>query len=405
MPGFYLPSKAVTLKQVFVTGVYSSGKTHFARQHAAENGLEYVSFDSLFDYADPNNQSRAILEDLPHAFVMDAIPIDENSTWKDFIEHERSHPVTVICVYCPDRQLWFQRIQEKKLDRLLGSRTGIPRTLKAQSLLGRKLWRQVSSLPGGVLRRIWRLARRWRSSAMDAESIISEIDEKKHLKAYRSFFSGNLPALSKFQNVKFFDSQQDVFTSKAEMLDGIGYRYFVLEDHLDGAHEDYDIGYQDIELIDFIGYTASYKTWENIQNLIDWRQKRVVDLGCFHGYFAFKVEDSGGIAHGLDKSAAVLTTARMINDLRGGNAVFTEWEGGRAIPDCDVILCLNVLHHFDDPEDAISKMGARQAVFEVNRDQVDAIRKHFRIVKEVESHRRNRIILLCERSDASPEDA
>ncbi|HEY69742.1 MAG TPA: methyltransferase domain-containing protein [Anaerolineae bacterium] len=387
--------------QVFVTGVYSSGKTHFARRYAAENSLEYMSFDSLFDYADPNNQSRAILENLPHTFVMDAIPIDESYTWKDFIEYERSHPVTVICVYCPDRRLWLQRIQEKKLQRLLGHRTGILRVLKAQSLLGRKLWHQVSSMPGGSARRIWRLARRWRSSVKDAEDIISGIDERKHLKAYRRFFSDNLPALSRFQSVKYFDSQQDVFTSKEEMLNGIGYRYFALEDHLVGAHEDYDIGYQDIELIDFIGYTASYKTWDNIHSLVDWRKKRVVDLGCFHGYFAFKVEDSGGIAHGLDKSAAALTTARMINDLRGGKVVFTEWEGGGRIPDCDVILCLNVLHHFDDPEAALSMMGARQAVFEINRDQMDAIRKHFKIVKEVDSHRRNRTILLCERSNAS----
>lgn len=383
--------------KVFVTGVYSSGKTHFAKRLATEKHVEFISFDGLFDYAESKNQSRAILLSLPQEFVIDAIPIDEDHSWKDFIEFEGSHPLTVVCVYCPDRKTWLQRIQSKKLTRLLAGRTGIPRVLKAQYLLGRKIWRQVSDLPGGYLRRIWRLARRWRSSAENAEGIISEIDEKVHLKAYRSFFQDNLPALSKFRDVRYFDSLNDVFTSESEMLEGIGYRYFSLEEHLDGAHEDYDIGYQDIELINFIGYSESHKTWENMADLVDWRNKEVVDLGCFHGYFAFKVEDHGGKAHGLDKSNAVLETARMINDLRGGNVVFSQWEGGRKIPDCDVILCLNVLHHFDDADAALQEMKAGIVIFEVYGEQVPLLEKHFRVVREVNSHRKGRVIVLCKR--------
>jgi hypothetical protein len=388
------------LKRVFVTGVYSSGKTHFARQLAAENGIEFISFDALFDYGDPKNQSRTILNNLPGEFVIDAIPIDENHSWKDFFEFESNHPVTVVCVYCPDRQVWFQRIRSKKLNRLLAGRTGIPRAVSAQYLLGSRIWHQVSSLPGGVLRRLWRLARRWGSSARDAEGIISEIDEKKHLMAYRSFFKDNRAALVSFRDVTYFDSTKSVFTSEAEMLEGVGYKYFSLEDHLDGANEDYDIGYQDIELIDFVGYSESHKTWDNIRNLVDWGSKRVVDLGCFHGYFSFKVEDCGGHATGLDKSEAVLATARMINELRGGGVVFTEWEGGRSIPECDVILCLNVLHHFDDPQAALLEMKAGTAIFEINRDQLPMIEKHFRVVREVVSHRKDRVIILCERSVA-----
>ena len=50
----------------------------------------------------------------------------------------------------------------------------------------------------------------------------------------------------------------------------------------------YDKYYQDIECINFIGYTKSSKTWDNIKDLVDWKDKKVADLGCFHGYFSFK---------------------------------------------------------------------------------------------------------------------
>jgi len=173
---------------------------------------------------------------------------------------------------------------------------------------------------------------------------------------------------------------------------------FPLEDYL--YHADYDVGYQDIGALDLTGYSVSHKTWQNIRKLIDWQGKSVIDLGCFHGYFCFKVEDAGGNALGLDKSNEALIAAEMINHLRGGHVGFRQWTGGDPVPRCDVILCLNVMHHFGDrsvQEMALSRMDCDYAIFEIDSSQAPLVQKYFKVVKHVRSHRKNRIILKCKR--------
>jgi hypothetical protein len=380
---------------MFVTGVYGSGKTQFAKRYAIENQVAYISFDEIFDYTHAGNQSKAILATLPSEFVIDAIPFDMKHGWDDFIDYELSHPVAVVCVYCPDKREWLQRVREKRINRILFGYSGFKRPVVMHSVLARRLWLEVSRWPGGFLKRVWGFLKTWFSKVKHARIAVADIDEKMHLADYRRFFQGKLPAFREFKNVQYFDSVAETFTSEQEMLDRIGYKYFPFEAYLDSVSEEYDSRYQDIEIIDFIGYTQSYKTWDNIQDLVDWKQKRVVDLGCFHGYFAFKVEDRGSIAQGLDRSVDALRTARMINEFRGGDVIFREWEGGEEIPECDVILCLNVLHHFKDQRDVLSKMKADAVIFEVNQDHVPLIRQFFRIVKKVRSHRKARSILLC----------
>jgi hypothetical protein len=386
------------LKRVFVTGVYSSGKTHFAKELSAKLQAKYICYDDEFNYENPNNHSRRFLDTLPSEFVIDAIPIDENHSWDDFIEYEAAHSVEVVCIYCPSKKIWLQRVCDKRTDDILGKRWAVIRLMRLFFIYSVRIWSQVSGWPGGFLKRVWGFARTWLSRARNIKDVIAEVDELPHLKSYRLFFQMTLPCLDQFKNVRYFDSQECIFTSKDEMLERIGYRFFALEDHLDSAGEDYDSRYQDIEIIDFIGYSESHRTWKRIQDLVDWEDKRVIDLGCFHGYFSFKVEDLGGTVHGLDKSSTVLDTARMINDHRGGNVVFSEWEGGEAIPDSEIILCLNVLHHFDNQEVALSRMNANIAIFEVKSDQTHMIGKYLKIAKEVKSHRQDRVILLCERT-------
>lgn len=79
--------------------------------------------------------------------------------------------------------------------------------------------------------------------------------------------------------------------------------------------QEYDKYYQDIECIGLLGYTKSFKTWENIKRLVDWNGKKVADLGCFHGYFSFKAAKLGTIVTGLDDNVAVLKTTQLINEL------------------------------------------------------------------------------------------
>lgn len=388
------------MSKIFVTGVYASGKTHFAKEYAEAHDFPFMSFDELHDYASRDNQSKAILSSLPSSFVMDAIPIDEHGAWSDFAQYEANNDVMVVCVYCAEGE-WVKRLSTKFANRgagkgLLGSAKRWIRKIRT-SQHRRSLVRLVI----GEVRRLRGLGDfaecvQRSCSALRRQELPVDINE--HLREYRGFFVRNLPLLRQFRDVRFYDSCTNDFTSERTMLDAIQYGYFPLRDRLAAAGANYDVGYQDIEVLGSVGYSESYRTWENIKSLVEWEDKTVVDLGCFHGYFSFKAEDCGGIVQGLDRSATALETARMINDIRGGNVVFGEWVGGDDIPRCDVILCLNSLHHFGDrelQEKVVSKTDCETAIFELNRDQISVVQKYFGDVREILSHREDRVILVC----------
>ncbi len=357
--------------KVFVTGVYGSGKTRFAKAFARRRRLPYFDFDRLHVYGARERQSGRILEGLPESFVIDAIPIDENDGWDDFAAYEARNEVLVVCVYCSDRAQWLRRIQEKEYrnDPRRGGRAAL------------RLRYRIARL---------RLRPRYPLS----------IDTAAHLRAYRFFFTRNAPLLARFRHVLYYDSTRGEYTTADEMLRRIRFRNFPLEDRLDGLGKEHDWKYQDIEVLDFVGYSESHKTWERIRGLVDWKGKRVIDLGCFHGYFCFKAEDEGDEAVGIDRSPPVLEIARAVNDLRGGRVRFRQWVGGDDLPEGDVVLCLNVLHHFADPPQAVSRMACREAIFEIRKDCRPAVERHFEVLREVPSHREDRVILLGARRGA-----
>lgn len=388
------------MSKTFVTGVYASGKTYFAKEYARAHDIPFISFDELHDYASKDNQSKAILRSLPSSFVIDAIPIDENAGWSDFAEYQANNNVVVVCVYCAEAE-WVRRLSTKFANRAVGKG---PLESAKQWMRRLQAWENRRSL----LRLVMGEVRSLRSLGDVAECAHRSrralrgqgrrIDINEHLREYRGFFIRNLPLLRSFRDVRFYDSCAKSFTSERTMLDRIQYKSFPLKDRLAAAGPNYDVSYQDIEVLSFVGYSESYRTWENIEGLVDWVGKTVGDLGCFHGYFSFKVEDCGGIVRGLDRSKAALETARMINDIRGGSVIFTEWFAGDDIPCCDVILCLNSLHHFGDgslQEKVLSKMNCDTAIFELNLEQIPVVHKYFGNVREFQSHREGRVILLC----------
>lgn len=352
--------KSLNTKKIFVTGIYCSGKTTFAKKYAKEYNLKYFSLDQLFNYRSNKNQSRGIINSLPSTFIIDAIPIDEKATWGDFIKYEKScNDIAVVCVYCPDINVWLKRVGRRAV--------------------------YFNDAPGAVKHIIKRI--------LGKKVTPKNIEELK--KNYRDFFTGNLPALKEFSKVKYYNSITDEYTSLEDMCDQIKFNTFDFQNYLYHLPEGYDKYYQDIEIIDFKGYSESYKTWKIIKNLVNWKGKEVIDLGCFHGYFSFKIEDQGAKVTGLEKSEGVIKTAEFINRLRGGKVKFSQWEGGRPIQSADIILCLNVLHHFKDPQKAIKQMKAEKIIFEINQSNRRIIEDSLSIIKELPSQRTNRVILLC----------
>lgn len=360
-------------RKVFVTGVYGSGKTRFAERYGREHGLARVHFDRLYRYDLKERQSGRILEGLPDAFVIDAIPFDENGKWSDFIDYEARNDVLVVCVFCPDRPVWLRRVQEK---------------------------RDEEKRMGGAGETAREKVKRWlRRAGLRPPEPLS-IDVEHHLRKYRNFFRQNVPLLAGFRQVRYYDSVRGAYATREEMLARVRFKCFDLEDHLAGLGKDHDWKYQDIEVLGLVGYSESYKTWARIRDLVDWKGKRIADLGCFHGYFCFKAEDAGAEVLGFDRSPAVLAVARMINDVRGGHAAFSQWVGGDPLPEVDVVLCLNVLHHFADQDKAVSRMRCRQAIFEIKEEVRPVVETYFQVTRRLDSHRADRCLLLCARRGA-----
>ena len=169
-----------------------------------------------------------------------------------------------------------------------------------------------------------------------------------------------------------------------------------IENHL--KNQLYDKTYQDISCMDYLGYSESFKTWDNIKNLINWGGQNVIEVGTFHGFFAFKAKQSGAKqVIGLEKVPEILATTNMIKELNQLDVEFRLWDSTQLVPDSGVLLVLNCLHHFPNQEEFLSRINSRKIIFEVNLDQVELIKKYFVIVKEVPSHRPNRTILLCKK--------
>jgi MoaA/NifB/PqqE/SkfB family radical SAM enzyme/Tfp pilus assembly protein PilF len=366
-------------RKIFVTGISTSGKTTFAKRYASNRDIDYVSFDDLHRYHYPGhpdrpiktNQAVKILSELPCEFVIDAMPefaySEGSHIWSDFLEYYERHEgeIQIVCTICSSLSQWLKRIYAR------------------------------------------------------ANKVTID-DIPRHLYRWRLFYKEHLNVLLD-KNLVFFDSCTDRILTKEQGIElvssiaheiKIGAELFYMMDCVSPGEKEriikdtfrlyldtlgYDKTYQDIEMIDYKGYSNTAATWENIKDLVSWKGKKVLALGCFHGYISFKAEEAGAIVEGLDLSNEVLITSEIINDISRHNVKFAQWEGGQATPECDIILCLNVLHHFNVPELALHRMNCKQAVFEINEDAVELVQRYFAIQRTVPSHRENRVIVLADR--------
>lgn len=158
----------------------------------------------------------------------------------------------------------------------------------------------------------------------------------------------------------------------------------------------YDKYYQDIVCIGFKGYSESHKTWASIKDEINWKGKKVADFGCFHGYFSFQIAKQKAVdVVGFERSADVLKTTNIINELEGSIISTQLWKDTDPVNEkFDVVLFLNVIHHFEKPEQILRNIRCDTAIFEVNLEQEKLVAGFFNIVKRIPSHRENRIILI-----------
>lgn len=184
-----------------------------------------------------------------------------------------------------------------------------------------------------------------------------------------------------------------------------------LKEHLE--KQTYDKWYQDIECLGFEGYAKSSKSWENIKDLIDWKDKSIIDIGSFHGYFCLKAEQAGAkFVIGIDKNESTVKTASMIAiesktkvcDYFVNTA--NEWVNTHA-QQFDLILCLNVFHHIPNKDGFLKSLQSGQLmIMEIDKENEPKIEEYCNILVRKLSHRPsaytgdtpNRLVLLVEKA-------
>ncbi len=177
--------------------------------------------------------------------------------------------------------------------------------------------------------------------------------------------------------------------------------------------KNYDKYYQTIELpfgIKIQGYNNDYehKSWDIISKICNFENKKVADIGCFNGYFCFKVDEClAQRVVGYDKCIPAIETAKEISNIKGLDVNFEVLDiEQQEIPDYDIILFLNTSQHLKDPGTSFEKIFAKgkRIIIEmqfsnISKEKVLAIAKGYnhRLIKEEKSYRPNRIIMVFEK--------
>jgi SAM-dependent methyltransferase len=131
-------------------------------------------------------------------------------------------------------------------------------------------------------------------------------------------------------------------------------------------------GYQKIEIADGVAVTGNDRSYLDSVVFGDgMKDQSILDIGTYHGRFCLEAMKQGASrAVGLDAHEESLIVAKKLARDAGLTpdylaADFETWDTEEKF---DVVLCLNVLHHFYDPIHAIRKMSRlarRKIVLEV----------------------------------------
>ena len=358
-PDFKYWANGLKNPKFFITGITGTGKTFLAEKISKQFNIEYYNYDVHWDYKIDSYHNKKYVENflkkLPKSFVIDAVPL--SFQYFDFQNYRSSiENVIVICVFKSNILKWIKNIISKPYY-----------TTKNIACLKNNYYKD------------------W---IYFYEYIIYLIKPM--------FFYDNI-SKKMFLPEEFMEIKKNLIEQVSKLK---GKKQYLLKDYIDTLN--YDKYYQDIECIDFLGYSESYKTWDNIKNLINWKDKTVIDLGCFHGYFSFKVEQQNAKkVIGLDSAEQILETTKIISKTMNSQVEFLKWSAGEETPNADVALVLNVLHHSKDEEKTLKNINTKTAIFEVNENQVPLIEKYFTITKNTDSHKivngKNRKILLGEK--------
>jgi len=340
---------------LIIVGPSGSGKTSFAKYYARQNKAKYLDFDLLFDYRKKSYEeyigkiTDLIEKSEQNSFVMDGYILDKTCPTINYLQKKlRINIKLCLCFAAPHL---IQRRQKNKAKNPLFPPIDTIDTIKKTIEL---LFITISSFNNSTI------------------------------------FVDTTQKIPQIINQKSFPQrwQELLFLSRLEKV----------------QHDKY---YQDIELssgVHIRGYSKSVQTWQRLKSVVDFQNKRVLDMGCFHGFFCFKTEEMGARKIiGIDKNEGVIDIARQIAFLKKSTVLFLpgDVESFQVKHSYDIILILNMLHYAQNINlalDNIFKSG-ETIIFEILVRQEELISKHalkynFQLSEKINSHREEREIII-----------
>ena len=328
-----------TYRRIFITGMTGCGKTTLAEavSEKSEHQLDILDFDTLYCYSNPSIDAVYSAMEGSENFVIDALPLDGTEECAKRLlglldsDPEKTAVVLVLC----DKTTWIEsRIPEK---RKLAGYTGLKTDEVALYHFD-----EFHSGPASVVSTLSRLLERTSVPTFVYHSV-----------------SGKLECLN-------WSDHQKRAERLLQMLESASY----------------DKNYQNIDFLGKKGYDDSAPSWEKMKQMpVSFHGKTVCDLGCFHGFYSIKAALSGASrVIGLDRSSEMLEVSGLIAQCSGVDAEFEVWEGGQPTPECDIALVLNMLHHCPDQARTLENIRCKEAIFEINQEQLPLVSEYFDLV-------------------------
>lgn len=98
--------------------------------------------------------------------------------------------------------------------------------------------------------------------------------------------------------------------------------------------------------------------WSHRRLLDDviWQGRRVLEIGCFNGFFLDEVRRRGGDVFGVDVNSKALIAGNELFGLTG--RLWSSLEAVRQFGPFDDIVCIDVMEHVDDPLEFLGNLSS-----------------------------------------------
>ncbi len=367
---------------MILMGMGESGKTTYAKKIAEDRGYEFLSFDSFHPYVSEKGFYKALdsiikilNENLNKNYVLDGYAFLLNGKYLgtnfDYLKKSLKHHKIKLVVIFTQEELISERVNKVK--------RGSPDKVNREFVI--KVYDEIQ--------KFWDLS--------NAEFIDCSNHEFKKVESYEKVM-------------------QILSITKKEVRDFL--RRF---DNKIDPEELYDRRYQSIELpcghikygYNYIRVFYEYESWGWMKKVIDFKNKRVADIGSNNGFFCFKIKEKGATyVMGYDLPKVAIETAKEIANLKKSDVNFEllNIEKQDIPEEYDIILFMNISHHLKDPKTAFKRVfsKAKNVILEVHllkdkpkwnivsKEELIEIAKQYghKLKEETKSRRPNRKLML-----------